>query len=313
MPPRQRRDSTAFLLKTLAIAFLLICLPAAAHAKQKHFYFALNLPPSLIGEGAASIISRYNDVRKAVKSQTGFDLELKTYGDWEGVVRAVERRDADFAALPGYYFAASLANPRTRVRPFVTFMSDGRISSPCCIYVKKSREILTLDQLFNARIALPDESHWVVLSRVFRDNNNPFPPAEFFEKVEIMTPESAFLALVFDKIDAVVADSLSMTYVLASDPRSRETAAVECSATLTNPLIVHHADVPAETLGKIESTLLSMHTAPAFRSVRNFFKTANGRWVPAKKEYYNDWESLIEEASKYGWVADFRASAGGTR
>ena len=71
----KKRFQTAVVLNLLAVVAVcsLLCFHSSAEAGQKKFNFALNLPPSLIGEGSASIIDYYNRLKKIIKmsSETG--------------------------------------------------------------------------------------------------------------------------------------------------------------------------------------------------------------------------------------------------
>lgn len=273
----------------------------AAPRKNVKYSIAINLPPSFLNEGSATIIKYTNGLGKAFKRKTGAELEWKILGDWSAVVKAVQSGKADFGALPAYYFAKTTINPKSGVNPFATYMSGGGIAAPFCMYVKRNGDFLTLDHLLNTSVAVSDEEDWVVLNHLFDANNLPFPPADFFEKVQVMTPESAFSALVLNKVDAVFANTISMEYILKGNRKGGQVAPIECSSTLTNPLIVHRDGLPQSELNRIEDVLLNMHKDSAFSDVRRFFKVTDGRWTPARKTFYSDWEGIVIEARKKGW------------
>ncbi|MFH1539618.1 MAG: PhnD/SsuA/transferrin family substrate-binding protein, partial [bacterium] len=247
------------------VLIFIVAAPPAASANRnrgKSFTIAINLPPSLMNEGSATIIDYSNRLRKVLKRKTGWDFEWKIYGDWDSVVRAVQRKQADFAALPAYYFAKTMSESRPLLEPFVTFVSNESIASPFCLYTKKGNEFFTIDHLLNTRIAIGDEDDWVLLNKVFNDNGLPFPPADFFDGIEPMTPESAFSALVFNKVDAIFSDALSMAYVMEDNPNAGRIAIIECTSTLTNMLIVNRLGIDGEVLRKLEAVLVDMHRDP---------------------------------------------------
>ncbi|MFH1538891.1 MAG: PhnD/SsuA/transferrin family substrate-binding protein, partial [bacterium] len=255
-----------------------------------------------------------NRLRKVLKRKTGWDFKWKIYGDWDSAVRAVQRKQADFAVLPAYYFAKTMSESRPSLEPFVTFVSNESIASPFCLYTKKGNEFFTIDHLLNTRLAIGDEDDWVLLNKVFNDNGLPFPPADFFDRIEPMTPESAFSALVFNKVDVIFSDALSMAYVMEGNPNASRIAIIECTSTLTNLLVVNRLGIDREVLRKLEAVLVDMHRDPDFSEFHRFMKTTGGRWVPSKSTYYSDWESIIENVKKNGWDREFekiKKAAGG--
>lgn len=278
---------------------------AANRNRGQKFLVAINLPPSLMNEGSATIIDYSNRLRKAVKRKTGLSFEWKIYADWGSVVRAVQKKQVDFAALPAYFFAKAMSDPRLPIVPFVTYVSNESIASPFCLYTKKGNEFFTLDHLLNTRIAIGDEDDWVLLNYMFRENGIPFSPAEFFDGIEPMTPESGFSALIFNKVDSVFSDALSMAYIMEGNPQARRVAIIECTSTLTNLLVVHRAGIDPQVLKKLEGVLTNMHRDPDFKEIHRFMKTTGGRWVPAKGTYYSDWEPIIDEVKKNGWDREF--------
>ncbi|MEW6203133.1 MAG: PhnD/SsuA/transferrin family substrate-binding protein [bacterium] len=273
--------------------------------KADHFIFALNLPPSFLNKGSATIIDLYNRFRKILRRKTGYDVELKTYRDWGSVVSALEKGEADFAGLPAYFYAMALNNPRSDIAPFLVYQSHGRISSSYCIYARKESGFLSVDHLLNARVAVADEDDWVMLNLLFKENDQPIPAIEFLEKVEVLPRESAFLAVLFNKIDAVVMDSVSMEYILKGNRRGSEVVPIECSATLTNSLIVRRGGVGKQVLEKLEKVLIQMHADRDFKDFKEFFQVTDGRWVSGEKMFYSDWLLIIDEAKKNNWSREF--------
>ena len=307
--PRHLWKTTGRSFIILAIIFIagaLIVYPQAVSASKK-IIFAINLPPSLLGEGAAEIIVQFGKVGKAVQRKTGYPLELKKYKNWSQVTSALNKGKADMAWLPPYFYARHKVNTRnSNVTPLVTYSVKSSTRSRTCILVRKDSGMTSLDDLIASRVALADESAWVLLNKIFADKKNPFPPKEFFSGHDILTRESAAFALHYKKTDAILMEEIYIGYV-EKDIKTfrREIRTLACSSPYSNTMIAGGKNLKNTKLKRMKDALLIMHKDSAFKDFRRFFTPSKGRWVDSKSSYYKEWIDLYEEARRKGWTREY--------
>lgn len=293
---------------TAFAAIVILCRTPAQPSNGGSLTFAINLPPSLLGEGAADIISQFDKLGKAVKRKTGYTLKLKKYNNWDQVADALDKGRADLAWIPSYYYARHVEHrKKTAAKPMATYAPNGKITSVTCIYVRKDSGINDMDSLISKRIAFADEGAWVMLSKIFDSQNYPFPPADFFGLHEQVTRESAALALHHRQTDAIVLEDAYIGYIENIVPSFRkETRTIACAPPYTSTPIVRGRKLTGARLKKVKNMLLVMHADNGFKDFRKFFAANKGRWVASKTNAYNDWRALYRDARKKGWLKDYQ-------
>lgn len=290
------------------IAIVLLFRSSAQSVNRGTLTFAINLPPSLLGEGAADIISQFDKLGKAVKRKTGYTLILKKYNNWNQVADALDKGRADVAWMPSYNYASfAEQHKKTNINSIVTYEQNGKTTSVTCIYVRRDAGINSIDNLISKRVAFTDEGAWVMLNKIFDEQNYPFPPADFFGLHEQITRESAALALHHRQTDAIVLEDAYIGYIEKIVPSFRtEMRTLECAHPYTATPIIRGKKLSGTRLKKVRNMLLVMHSDTQFKDFRKFFTASKGRWVTSKKNAYSDWRALYRDARKKGWIKDYQ-------
>lgn len=283
--------------------------PGSARAVEQSgaLVFVMNLPVSLLGEGAATIIEQLNTLRKDVATKTGLQIDMRPQKSWDAVLDMLRNRRADVAWLPPtVYVRAGLQG--IGLTPLATFESRRKTTTATCLYVTQESGIKTLDQMVDTNIAVPDETEWVLLNIMMRDEKNPIPAKQFFGRIRVMTRESAALAVVFRKLNGVVMDTSSIQYVRRRTPRLKQLTPVACTSQgYPMGLIVAQKDLSKNTARQVQLLVLGMHNDPVFGNLRDWFAPTDGRWVRVKTDSYQVWRHVYREAYDAGWLREFRS------
>ena len=286
----------------------LILLPSIAFSRnEKQIVFAMNLPPSFLGEGAADIISYLNILRKGVRQKTGIDLKVSTYNSFDAVSQALKKGDADAAWMSPLQFAKMKAADNSgHIAPLVVLSVAGSTKSATCLFVRKGADIRDLDGLVSSRVAFSDQQGWVVLNEIFDAQKYPFPPFDFFSSHEEITRESAAYALHLKEIDAMVIEPYYLPFIDKNIKGFRKEAMpLACSKPMSNALVVYRKDIGAARAEKLKRVFLTMHSDSAFRPLQKFFRAAGARWVNGNAGMYADWFNALGRAARRGWMRDY--------
>lgn len=295
----------------ILLLFLSCFCPLSLTARQNRIYFDLNLPLSLLGEGAATIFRQFEDLRAAVREKTGIDIKLQQPGSWEELINRLETGETDVAWLPPYFYArARTINKNSKIRPLVIYKSGDSIKSPVCIYSKSDTTRPKIEDLLAGRIAFPDEDTWVALNHIFYKDRNlsslDIDPLHFFTAFRLLNRESSFEALQFDMVDAIVLELLYREYILEKDESAKKTVAVACTEPLPNTLIVYRNDLDPGTVVILKIILTNMHQNKDFKKFHRYFNTTSGKWAKAEDKDLKPWFDIYNESVRNGWDKSFR-------
>jgi len=305
LPRRGMSISRRIVLTCIAV---LILLPSIAFSRnEKQIVFAMNLPPSFLGEGAADIISYLNILRKGVKQKTGIDLKISTYNSFDAVSQSLKKGDADVAWMSPLQFAKIKASDNGgNIVPLVAMSVAGSTKSATCLFVRRGADIRDLDGLVSSRVAFSDQQGWVVLNEIFDAQKYPFSPFDLFSTHEEITRESAAYALHLKEIDAMVIEQSYLPFIEKSIKGfKKEVTPVACSKPMTNALIVYRKNISAVKAAKLKKVFLSMNKDTAFRPLQKFFRATDARWVNCNTGMYADWFNVLARATRKGWIRDY--------
>lgn len=302
---------TGYFRKFVAAAAVALYVVSAfarpACAAGEKVVFAISMPPSLLGDGAADIISYFNKLKKGVLQKTGYELKIEPLANWDAVVSALRRGKADVAWMPTFEYARIAAHQKSPViQPLVTASINGSTKSVTCMYVKKNSGLKDFDKLVNKRIAFADQSSWTLVNTIFESRKYPFSPFDLFGTHEELTRESQAYALHLDQVDVIVLEPSYIPFIEKNIPGFRnEITSLACTKPLTNTLIVYRSNMPRDMHKNLLSLLARMHTDPAFTDIMSFFKTGNAKWVESSPGMYSDWVAIYTRAAKKGWLAQY--------
>lgn len=283
------------------------------NGQRYHITFAMNLPTSLLGRGSVTIWDDMLRLQAILKKDYRIDLKIKRFNSWNSVIEQLESGGADAAWLPPYYYMQSqYAREIQTIRPIAIYESVGNTSSRTCVYMMPESIEPNMDQmldsLFGKRLALADESSWALLNLIFKEQEYKFEPHYFFHNFNKLNRESSALALLFNAVDAVVLDELSMKYVmLETDMRLAETLPVACTGPLPNTTIVVRANIEKAKEQRLEEVLFEMHSNPGFAPLRKYFRQTGGRWVSADGIDFSAWKSFYNRVKVNGWDKIYRS------
>lgn len=325
MTERKYQNSGRRPLTILFVCTALLCLrqidSAAAENKKPSpakttIVFSLNLPPSLLGKGAADIMNYFIKLQKILDEKEGVELKLLERGKWDDVVADLQSGRADAAWLPPYYYARErIAHPASAVRPLAAYKSGDSMASKTCVYVlsgsDKKKNQRGLDNLYGARISFPDEAGWAVLNLILDKSGIYIEPYIFFRGFHVISRESAALAMVFGSIDAVVMDELSEKIIRKTDKRLEGLEPAACSDPLPNTLIATGKSLDPAKRKIIEKILFSLNRDKNYAVFQDFFKLTGGRWSTVSENYYSPWLEIARQSSRNGWDKSFNTIPGG--
>lgn len=327
MTEKHYRNSGRRTLKNLSVCAVLtaLCLlsfqSAAAEKKSPSpakttIVFSLNLPPSLLGKGAADIMNYFIKLQKTLDEKEGIELKLLERGNWDQVVADLQNGRADIAWLPPYYYAREkIARPTSTVIPVAAYKSGDSMASKTCVYVLSSpgrtKSQRGLDNLYGARISFPDEPGWVLLNLILEKAGIYIEPYIFFRGFHVISRESAALAMVFGSIDAVVMDELNEKIIRKTDKRLEGLEPASCSDPLPNTLIAAGKSLDPAKRRKIEKVLFSMNHDKNYAAFEGFFKLTGGGWAAVSENYYSPWLEIARLSSRNGWDKSFNTLPSG--
>jgi ABC-type phosphate/phosphonate transport system substrate-binding protein len=300
------------LLAALAFIAFTVALTAPSMAgKADRINFDLNLPLSLLGEGASTIFRQFESLHKILLDNVELDIELNQPGSWKNVIDRLERGDTDIAWLPPYFYArARTMRKNSKIRPLVIYRSSGSIKSPVCIYAKPNSGLSSVENLLASRIAFPDEDSWVALNRIFAQDKKLAPlgidPLHFFTGFHILNRESSVEALQFGMVDAVVLEPVYREYLIKKSDRVKKTVTVACTEPLPNTLLVYRDNLDTRLVETLKIILTNMHRDPYLREFRPYFKTTDGEWEEVEDKDLKPWFDIYNESIRNGWDKDFR-------
>ena len=279
---------------------------ASADGDIHRITFAITLPTSLLGKGAAVVWDDLLQARDIAAEHYGLDISFIKRRDWHEVVNALESGDADAACMPPYYYAAAKhRNAACSIRPLAVFSTGGSPNSRTCFFRispggPESAD-QPLDSLYGSRLAFPDESQWILLNLIFHQSGYRFEPYYFFQSIQLLNNESATLAMLFGEIDTVLTDETSMIYVRRIDPRLEDVGKVKCARPLPNTMIATADNMPAGAREKLLELLSSLHSDPAFAPFIDYFAPSDGHWTPADYDTFSPWTFIYALAARRGW------------
>ncbi len=293
--------------------FTLCCIgePAAAEkttvAETYNVTFAMNLSTSLLGRGSVIIWDDLLRLQAILKKDYGLNITIKKFNNWTDVIEKLEDGSVDVAWLPSYYYMQSqYGSEKSAIHPIAVYQSVGETSSKTCIYMMPESidpgADQMLDSLFGKRIAIPDESAWALLNNIFEEQKYEFAPHYLFHNFHRLNRESSALALLFNAVDAVVIDELSMKYVmLETDERLVEALPIACSKPFPNTLIVVRDGFGEKPLKRIKNVLYNMHENADFAPFHNYFRQTAGRWVSAGDVDFSGLKQFYNTVKVKGW------------
>jgi ABC-type phosphate/phosphonate transport system substrate-binding protein len=310
MPFHQKIKYTIMFLLAASGAALVFGTPCKAAGGENRIVFEMYLPGSLLGRGASAIWDDLLRMRAVLKKNEKLDLVITKHDSWREVIARIESGKADLAWLPQYYYQrARVSNRNSLARPLVIYRSGAGTRSKTCIYVRHGalnpRAETPIDNLFNAGVTVPDETGWVMLNLIFREAKYAIGPRDFFKEFRVLNRESAVFALLFDEVDAVVMDELSMKYIVQADDRLSDIDPLICTEPLPNTLIVYRAGMDQHTLAKAKGILLTMHDNPAYAQFKEYFGLTGGRWTPVQASDLKPWARIYQLSIHSGWDKSF--------
>jgi len=304
---RYSNYSAACVLLAATMLGLFSAIPAGASEPETRVVFAVTLPTSILGRGAAVAWDDLLQIGKIAGEKEDVELVAVRYDSWFEVIEALKQGEADFAWLPPFYFARALyLDPDCGIEPVAVYESNGSIMSRTCFYMMPAEDIAEppdeeLDLLFGARLAFADESGWVMLNLIFHQSGYRFEPYYFFHSFQKLNNESSALAMLFGELDAVVVSELSMEYLKQMDKRLETVEAIGCTSPMPNPMIARGAHVSPAKTEKVLDILTKMHEDPEYSEFRHYFETTGGRWIPAEATDFARWHEIYKTSIRRGW------------
>lgn len=310
MPMNGKRGIFA---RTLITALIAVLIPVVFYSEnslarnENQLVFAISLPPSLLGDGAADIISYFNKLKKSVSQKTGYELIVDTYATPDQAITALKRDNADAAWVPVFSYGKYRASEKNNaVLPLAALSINGAKKSVTCLYVRKDSGIRDLDKLVAKQIAFADPSSWVMLNLIFEAEKYPIHPYDFFSTHEELTRESQSYALHLKQVDAILLEPSYIPFIEKNIQGFRnEIYTIGCAPPMSNTLLIYRSNMRAQKRKNILSMLTTMHKDPLFSEILPFFKQGNAKWVEATPGLYDDWAALYSKAVRKGWIAQY--------
>ncbi len=315
-PPLRTLHPTArFILPAAIVLIIFAAHTAASAAKTSSVRFDFYLPPSLLGKGSSEVWAQIERLNSIIQSTSGLRITIRRTSSLEDAINRIEKGQTDLTYVPPYYYAKQITlNPRTAIVPLATFSINNSIASKICIYMMPEKMQPNpdeqLDQLFSTKIALEDESAWVLLNLIFYRNKYIFDPSYYFASFHTVNKESAAYATSLGALDAFVAPERILKLISTTDPRLTRATPVSCSEPLPGTMIAYRRGLPPATVAQVKKTLLDLNRLAALAGASSYFDTlGDGHFTTITEKDYKPWINIYKLARSYGWDNSYKKIA----
>lgn len=236
-------------------------------------------------------------------------LQISPYSEEQYIKDAMTKlmkKEVDFVGFSGDWYGKFNENSRKKFPIFFGIEFEKKKDSKYCMYVRKSDNIKTVEQLRGKKLG-----GWIFKDTrylLYKAGINE-PLQKFFGGFVYKTsPFAVFMEdLVEKRIDTFSSWEFNVKTSLGNDPRFADITSVGCDYYALNPFVLYRGDIDPELIKKAQSAIFNWKKDKRFKSVSGLLYAINGGVVPFTEADMKHTLEIEELVQKGKWEDERKA------
>ncbi|HOO57502.1 MAG TPA: PhnD/SsuA/transferrin family substrate-binding protein [bacterium] len=299
------RKATIIICFALSTALLPLS-GSVAEPQNITLRFAVNLKITEGGYSASRIEALMIHACEIFQEKSGYGCEVIITETEDQVIEMLVNGSANMAFIIQTTYAKALHQGANLV-PIANVEFHGTQNDTICIYaIDEKFQPGNPESLRNSKIGLNSFFDWIFLQQYISDSGSSDKTRDYFDKVlKSHSDQSALMALVFKKFDAVVMDGLSFSMASKTDKRFKNIRKLDCIGEFPTRPVVFNSKLPADLIKRFTASLKKIHRDPDFKEFHFLFIATNARFNNINAAAYKPMCDTYLHALDTGWIRDY--------
>lgn len=297
--------------KLIAVFFAMIyaiSISSYSSARDKAFKVLLPSTYNISGKSKNQMQSFTEEIIKVISDVVDTDIELSIspYNEEMYIKDAMTKlmkKEVEFVGFSGDWYSKFNENSRKKFPIFFALQYKKNINQHYCLYVRKSDNIKTVEQLRGKKFGgyiFKDARYLLYKAGIDEPLQNFFSgfSAHTAPYVDFMTE------LVDNKIDVFASWEFNVNTSKEADPRFKDIVPMACDYYSLNPMVLYRGDMDPEIVNKAKAAIYNWEKDKRFEKFRMFFMMIDGGVAEVTEKDLKHTLDIEELVQKGKWEDD---------